>query len=90
METCIEGSYLSVWYDGWYWVEVHISSNYGDQIEGMLGNANGNDMDDFTTRQGLYVGNHWNRNNLVGQSWTVTNRRKRRYAQFKAISNPLI
>ena len=58
---------------------VRISSNYGGQVEGMFGDADGDRNNDYTTRQGRDVRNEQNKENLVGMSWKVTNRKKRRY-----------
>ena len=58
---------------------VYISSNYGGQVEGMFGDADGYRNNDYTTRQGRDVRNEQNKENLLGMSWKVTNRKKRRY-----------
>ena len=79
IETRVQKSYLGVRYDGRYTVYVYISSNYGGQVEGMFGDADGDRNNDYTTRQGRDVRNEQNKENLLGMSWKVTNRKKRGY-----------
>ncbi|XP_013408821.1 uncharacterized protein LOC106172586 [Lingula anatina] len=52
-------------------VGVVIPNAYRDKLCGLCGNFNGNMDDDFTTANGTFVGDHSDKNNLVGNSHRI-------------------
>ena len=63
------GSPLSVFWDGWWRVEVTVSSGWQNKLCGLCGNYNNNDSDEFMLPGGFFTTSP----EVFGTSWLYTN-----------------
>ena len=61
-----------------YLASVTISDNYAGEVEGIFGNCDGDRNNDFVTSDGTDVSDEENKYNLIGESWEIGGRKKRR------------
>ena len=59
-----------------YLASVTISDNYAGEVEGIFGNCDGNENNDYVTSNGTYVS--YGKDDLIGESWEIGNHTKRR------------
>ena len=61
-----------------YVASVTISHNYAGEVEGIFGNCDDDENNDLVTSDGTDVSSEENMYDLIGESWEITSRKKRR------------